>query len=135
MTENEPLLLDIADPDAAPEEDVFEEPPRQRRRHPYLERLRSYLDIARQNFQEWKNIYLCALLIIALEIPLFLATAPGLQLMEDAVCYKIYGEVDDRSVCQNAKVQSRLAELRGVLVVLQTFPSMPSATDLRLKAH
>jgi hypothetical protein len=61
---------------------------------------------------------------VALELPMHLSFAPAIQLMENAVCRKIYGEGIDHDICQNKDVQTKLAEVRGVLAVLSTLPSM-----------
>jgi hypothetical protein len=119
MAESAPLL----GPEDAPEED-YEGTRRQTKTRASLQRLQSILNATRDHLRAWKNLYLCAWLIIALEIPMFLSAAPGIQLMEDAVCHKIYGKVTDHDVCQSKDVQMKLAEVRGIIAVLATTPSM-----------
>lgn len=129
MAENEPLIS-VGDPDTSPGNE-YEDFPQELETHlpiktqkPVLQRIKTGIDAVRDHLSAWRNVYLCGWLIVALELPMFMSAAPGIQLIEDAMCRKIYGRDFARDMCQGKDVQTKIAEVRGVLAVLSAIPSM-----------
>jgi hypothetical protein len=125
MIESEPLMGLSASDEAAPEEEYQddEETRRPSKRYAPIHHLYSGIEIVRDHLRAWKNFYFCALLIVALEFPMFLNAAPGIQLMEDAICRDIYKTHTDPDACQSKEVLTKIARVRGVLAVLAVIPS------------
>lgn len=130
MAENEPLI-NLNDPENSPEheyehypEDDVETHLPAKKHHPVVQYFLTINDIVRDHLRAWGNVYMCGWLIVGLEIPLFLSAAPGIQLIEDAICRRTYGNDFTHEMCQGPEVQSKIAELRGVLAVLAAIPSM-----------
>jgi hypothetical protein len=138
MAENEPLIS-LGDPDSSPEHEYEEFPFPEETDEVHLPAWKygafmRWVGTAFNGFREhlkaWGNIYICGWLIIGLEIPMFMSAAPGIQLIEDAVCRKIYGHEFTHEMCQGKDVQTRIAGIRGVLAVLAAIPSKLSGRCL-----
>lgn len=128
MAENEPLIS-LGDTETSPEHE-YEDYPEEiathlpaKKQHPVFRYFKTALDVAREHFRAWRYIYTCGWLIVGLEIPLYMCAAPGIQLIEDAVCRQVYGRDFTHDMCQGKDVQTKIAEIRGVLAVLSAIPS------------
>lgn len=131
--EHEPLIS-LGDPDTNPEQHEYEDFPDQspeihlpaKKHHPIIRSCKYAIDAVREHARAWKNIYLCGWLIVGLELPMFVSTAPSVQLIEDAVCRQIYGRDFQHEMCQGKDVQTKIAEIKGVLAILSAIPSTKS---------
>lgn len=131
--EDEPLIS-LDDTDTSPGDHEYEDFPGDlnpsearlpaREQQSIQQRLYASIDVFRDHYRAWKHIYMCGWLIVGLEIPMFIAAAPGIQLMEDAVCRQIYELDFSHDMCQGKDVQTKLAKIKGVLAVLSAMPSM-----------
>jgi hypothetical protein len=129
MAENEPLIS-LGDPDTGPENEYDDFPEEEDEVHLparkygiFMQWVRTIIEGLRGHLRAWGNIYICGWLIVGLEIPMFVSAAPGIQLIEDAICREIYGRDFQHEMCQGKDVQTRIAGIRGVLAVLAAIPS------------
>lgn len=89
----------------------------------------------RQHFAKWKTLYICAIYLIATDLPSFMGEATMLRMLELSVCRKYYAIHDPDAVgddntyipehlCKLPDIQSNLAQMRGLLSFLEAVPGL-----------
>lgn len=97
-----------------------------------------------RHLSKWWTVYVCAVLIITLDVPSFMSEGPELRMLELAVCRDFYAAhdlsvIDDNGNvaeqrCKIPEIQSALAKLRGIMAMMEAIPGLLLAVPYRMLA-
>jgi len=103
--------------------------------------LSSWASKASTHWKVWATVYLCALLIFVVDFPEFMRVAPRLRLYELTICREYYRGADPsvigpdghvpEGLCKLDAIQSSLANLRGIMGLLEAVPGMKYYPSIR----